>query len=81
MTLAKLRHPGGCDAAPLALKNLVRMAGEELNTRTGVRDQLLGITDEALFDYHMVFMHGRNRFRLTDPEQLSRLPIAGSSGL
>ena len=44
-------------------------AGRELKIRTHVRDELLDITDEALFDYHLVFMHGRTAFRLTDAER------------
>lgn len=67
--VAKLRHPGGCNAAPRALANLMESAGRELKVRTHVRDELLDITDESLFDYHLVFMHGRTAFRLTDIER------------
>jgi len=69
VTLAKLRHPGGCDAAPRALANLMEEASKQLDIRTGVRQELLDMTDEALFDYHMVFMHGRQRFNLLDAER------------
>ena len=67
--MAKLRHPGGCNAAPRALVNLMDAAGRELKIRTHVREELLDITDESLFDYHLVFMHGRTAFRLTDAER------------
>ena len=67
--MAKLRHPGGCNAAPRALVNLMDAAGRELKIRTHVREELLDITDPALFDYHLVFMHGRTAFRLTDGER------------
>ncbi len=67
--VAKLRHPGGCNAAPRALANLMDAASRELKIRTHVREELLDITDEALFDYHLVFMHGRTAFRLTDVER------------
>jgi hypothetical protein len=70
--VAKLRHPGGCNAAPRALVNLLEAAGSQLKIRASMRPELLDLTDDALFDYHMVFMHGRNRFRLTDTER-SRL--------
>ena len=69
IVIAKLQHPGGCNAAPRALATLMKTAGDKLKIRTGTRDQLLKITDEALFDYHIVFMHGRHRFRLTDTER------------
>jgi len=67
--IAKLRHPGGCNAAPRALVNLLDSASRELKIRTTARDQLLDVTDNALFDYHLVFMHGRNAFRFTDAER------------
>lgn len=67
--IAKLRHGGGCNAAPRALVNLLESAGRELNVRTGTKTELISITDDAVFDYHLVFMHGRNAFRLTDAER------------
>ena len=62
-------HPGGCNVAPLALTNLMDAAGRELKIRTHVRPELLDITDPRLFDYHLVFMHGRTAFHLTDMER------------
>jgi hypothetical protein len=67
--VATLRHPGGCNAAPRAVVNLMDAAGSELKIRTHVREELLDITDPRLFDYHLVFMHGRTAFHLTDPER------------
>ena len=69
LDVANLRHPGGCNVAPRALVNLMDAAGRELKVRTHVRPELLDITDPALFDYHLVFMHGRTAFRLTDGER------------
>jgi hypothetical protein len=69
LQIAKLRHPGGCNAAPRALVTLLDTAGHELKIRTKAREELLEITDPALFDYHMVFMDGRNSFHLTDKER------------
>jgi hypothetical protein len=69
ISIAKLRHPGGCDAAPRALANLMEAAARELKIRVDLHPTLLNITDDALFDYHLVFMHGRNSFHLTDHER------------
>ncbi len=69
VNIANLRHPGGCDAAPRALSNLMQAAAEELNVRTTTEQQQVSITDEQVFNYHLVFMHGRNSFRLTEAEQ------------
>lgn len=67
--VAKLRHPGGCNAAPRAMLNVMDSASRELKVRTQVREELLDITDESLCDYHLVFMHGRTAFHLTDVER------------
>jgi hypothetical protein len=69
LAVAKLEHPGGCDAAPRALANLMEQAARELHLRVDVRPTLLNLTDDALFDYPIVFMHGRNTFRFTDAER------------
>jgi len=69
--VAKIRHPGGCNAAPRALVNLMDRAAEQLHMRTGTSDTLVRLTDGELFDYHLIFMDGRNNFRLTDEEKRS----------
>lgn len=67
--VAALRHPGECSAAPRALANLIDAFGRELNLRAHVRPELLDITDAALFDYPILFMHGRRGFHLTELER------------
>ncbi len=69
LTVANLRHPGGCNVAPLALNNLMEAAGTALKIRTSVRKDLLDLSDPGLFDYPLVFMHGRTAFHLTDLER------------
>ncbi len=69
LSIALLRHPGGCTAAPRALTNLLESAASELKIRVSTEPVDLAITDDALFDYHLVFMHGRNAFHLTDAER------------
>jgi hypothetical protein len=67
--IASLRHPGGCTAAPRALVSLLEAASHALKLRFNTETTELAITDQALFEHHMVFMHGRNAFRLTDAER------------
>ena len=66
---ARLQHPGGCNAAPSALSNLLQTAAEKLNLRVSTKPRELAITDPKLFHYHLVFMHGRHSFRLTPAER------------
>ncbi len=67
--VAKLLHPGGCNAAPTAVSNLLRTAGEKLALRVSTDPREVKLTDPQLFRYHLVFMHGRNSFRLTPLER------------
>ncbi len=66
--IAKLRHAGGCDAAPRALSNLMRSLEGELQIRTVQQPELLAITDDQIFDYHFLFLHGRYDFKLSARE-------------
>jgi len=72
--VANLRHPGGCNSAPGALLNLLRTAGEKLKLHVSTDAREVGMTDPQLFEYHMVFMHGRSSFRLT-PEEREKLKL------
>ena len=69
ITVAKLEHPGGCNAAPRALINLMNTVSEKLGLRAGAEPTPLRMTDPAIFDHHLLFMHGRHTFRLTDAER------------
>jgi hypothetical protein len=68
--IAKLHHGGGCNDAPGALVNLLRTASEgDLKLRVRAAPQMINMSDDSLFRYHMVFMHGRHDFRLTAAER------------
>ncbi len=68
--IAKLYHGGGCNDAPGALANLVRTASAgELQLQVRSAPEMIGIGDENLLRYPMLFMHGRREFRLTAAER------------
>jgi hypothetical protein len=68
--IVKLRHGGGCNDAPGALVNLLRAASQgELQLRVRAAPELINISDENLFRYHLAFIHGRQDFRLTPAER------------
>jgi len=69
LAIASLRHPGGCTAAPRALRTLLEVLQQEVKLRVPANPVELSLTDEALFDYHLLFMHGRNAFRFTPAER------------
>jgi len=62
IAIAKLRHAGMCDAAPAALANILRAAARELGVRVDDTPSQIDPADPALFNYHLVFMHGRQGF-------------------
>ena len=62
MAIAKLKHSGMCDAAPAALANILRAAARELGIRVDDTPSQIDPADPALFNYHLVFMHGRQGF-------------------
>lgn len=69
LSVARLQHPGGCNAAPGALANLMQTAGAKLKLRVDPEAKKLAITDPQIFRHHLVFMHGRHNFRLTPAER------------
>ena len=73
LRVAKLRHTGGSDDAPNALKNLLDFARHELdmNDTLDSKTRLIAPDDSALFDYPIVFIHGRRDFRLSSSQRKS----------
>lgn len=67
--VGKLRHGGGWNAAPGALANLLATIGSEAGVRVSTDRRELALDDPKLFDYPIVFLHGRNAFRLSDAER------------
>jgi len=70
--VAKLRHTGGWNQAPAAVTNLLKSLSREAGMRVSTDRRDISLTDEKLYDYHLVFMHGRHDFRLSEAER-SRL--------
>ncbi len=62
LAIGKLKHSGMCDAAPAALANVLRAAAREVGVRVNDAPRQIDPADAALFDYHLVFMHGRQGF-------------------
>jgi hypothetical protein len=71
--IAKLIHGGGCNDAPGALVNLLRIASQgELKLQISTNQFDLTAADPSLPKFHLAFMHGRHDFRFT-PEERTRL--------
>ncbi len=69
LAIGKLRHAGMCDAAPAALANILRAAGREMGVPVDDTPALIDPADDAIFGYHLVFMHGRQGFAYTQRQR------------
>ncbi len=67
--IPKLSHGGGSDDAPNALVNLLKVFGQQSRARVAARRMLLAADDPRLFEYPLLFMHGRRDFRFSPSER------------
>ncbi len=69
LIIPKLQHNGGSDDAPNSLANLMRYARQQVELRALSQRALLPLTSETLYEYPVVFTHGRRNFRWTAAER------------
>lgn len=69
IAIAKLRHTGGWDTAPGALEHLRNALSREAGLRISPDEPELTLGSERIFEYPLLFMHGRNDFRLSAAER------------
>lgn len=68
LSIARLRHTGGWDTAPYALKRLQREL-QEVGIESSGDTPNIPATDPALFDYPLLYTHGRKNFQFSDAER------------
>ncbi|MFV0442065.1 MAG: DUF4159 domain-containing protein [Planctomycetaceae bacterium] len=67
LEIARLRHNGGWDTAPSALRHL-QLALSAVGVETTPDAPNLAATDPLLADYPLLYMHGRKNFALSEAE-------------
>ena len=67
--IAKLRHDGGWDTAPRALKNLLEALNETGGLAVAPQAPAIPMTLEEMNPFPLLYMHGRYRFRVGAQEQ------------
>ncbi len=67
--MPKLRHDGGSDDAPNALPNMLNFVQAQAELRIEIANRLVSATDEDVFDYPIVYMHGRRAFHFSPAER------------
>jgi len=68
LQVAKLRHTGNWDAAPHALRNLLMAMNQTAGMAASTRPVNLPASDPTLFNYPVLFMHGKNSFQISNQE-------------
>lgn len=71
LVVPKLAHSGGADDAPNALRNMLRVAEQELEipVDTVSKTKLIRPSDPQLLLYPIAFMHGRREFRFSEEDR------------
>lgn len=69
LVIPKLSHAGGSDDAPNALANLVRYLRQEVQLRVLSESGMIPATSESLYQYPILFAHGRRSFRWNTAER------------
>jgi hypothetical protein len=81
LVVAEVKHGGGSGVAPAALVNLMKQLAAETGLRVSAEKRELALTQEALFDQHLVFMHGRQAFTLSEAERRQLRTFVERGGL
>jgi hypothetical protein len=69
LLIPKLTHGGGSDDAPNAVRNLERYLEKQAEIRIDPKPLLIAPDNEKLYDYPLVFLHGRRAFRFNAAER------------
>jgi hypothetical protein len=69
LQIGKLRHNGGWDTAPKAVKNLLVALNETVGVAASIQSDAIPITLEEMARFPLVYMHGRHRFQLPPAQQ------------
>lgn len=71
LQIAQLRHNGGWDTAPKAVRNLLVALNETVGVAASTKSDAIPITLEEMKRFPLVYMHGRHRFQLQPAQQES----------
>lgn len=69
LEIAKIRHTGGWDAAPQALRNLLTALNKAVGLTAATKSPSLAPLDPAISKYPLLYMHGRTAFQMSRQEQ------------
>jgi hypothetical protein len=77
LQVAQIKHTGQWNAAPRALRNLLLALNDTVGLTASTKPRDLPANDPSLFQYPLLYMHGRTRFQLApDEREALRLHLA-----
>ena len=69
LEIAKLRHTGGWDAAPQALRHLLLALNQTIGLAASTKPKDVLLTDPTLNHYPLLYIHGRSDFQWSQAER------------
>ncbi len=69
LQIVQLRHTGGWDTAPHALRNILVALNDTAGLSAATKPRELAASDPNLFNYPIAYMHGRHKFDLPRAER------------
>lgn len=69
LQIVQLRHTGGWDTAPHALRNILIALNDTAGLAAVTKPRELAASDPNLFNYPIAYMHGRHKFELARAER------------
>ena len=69
LQIVQLRHTGGWDTAPHALRNILVALNDTAGLAAATKPRELAASDPNLFNYPIAYMHGRHKFDLSRAER------------
>lgn len=69
LQIVQLRHTGGWDTAPHALRNILLALNNTAGLAAATKPRELAASDPNLFNYPIAYMHGRHKFDLSRAER------------
>jgi hypothetical protein len=67
--IGKVQYGGSWNAAPGALSNLLQVVSRETGMRVNTEQREVTLADPKVFEYQILYLHGRSAFHLSDEER------------
>ncbi|MBY0586454.1 DUF4159 domain-containing protein [bacterium] len=81
LQIAKLKHNGDWNPAPLAIRNLMASLREVVKVDVIAQERVIDLVDPNLTNYPLAYMHGRSRFQFDRREKETLASYTSTGGV